>query len=75
MLPENLLDLVRKELGQNVHTQKRKITADEEDGVVVLRGSVSSYYLKQMAQEAIRPLLNDYNPRPVLRNLIEVNGN
>jgi hypothetical protein len=75
VLPNNLLDQVRKTLGENSHTQKLRITADDEDGVLVLRGSVSSYYLKQMSQESIRGLLDDYDPRPVLRNLIEVNGN
>lgn len=75
MPANNLLDRVRKALGDNPHTQKLRITAEEEEGgVIVLRGSVQSFYLKQMAQEAIRGLLNEHEPRPMLRNLIEVNG-
>ncbi len=35
----------------------RKLTVEEADGAVVLVGSVSSYYLKQMAQETVMPHL------------------
>ncbi|HMF12057.1 MAG TPA: BON domain-containing protein [Gemmataceae bacterium] len=35
----------------------RKLTVEESEAVVVLGGSVSSYYLKQLAQETIMPIL------------------
>jgi hypothetical protein len=36
----------------------RKLAIDETDEEVVIRGSVGSYYLKQMAQEALMPHLD-----------------
>jgi hypothetical protein len=35
----------------------RKLTVEETETTVVLGGAVSSYYLKQLAQEAIMPML------------------
>jgi len=35
----------------------RKLQVEESDLEVVLSGSVSSYYLKQLAQETIMPVL------------------
>ncbi len=35
----------------------RKLVIEEDDGAVVIRGAVKSYYLKQMAQEALMPHL------------------
>jgi hypothetical protein len=37
----------------------RKLSVEENDHSVVLSGSVSSYYLKQLAQETIMPVLGD----------------
>jgi hypothetical protein len=36
----------------------RKLVIDETDEAVVIRGSVTSYYLKQLAQEALMPYLD-----------------
>jgi hypothetical protein len=36
----------------------RKLVIEENDEAVVIRGSVTSYYLKQMAQEALMPHLD-----------------
>jgi hypothetical protein len=36
----------------------RKLAVEETDSTVVLVGSVSSYYLKQLAQETIMPVLD-----------------
>jgi hypothetical protein len=36
----------------------RKLALDETDEQVVVRGAVNSYYLKQMAQEALMPHLD-----------------
>ena len=35
----------------------RKLSLEESDAVVVINGRVSSYYLKQLAQEAVMPVL------------------
>jgi hypothetical protein len=35
----------------------RKLSLEEDDAVVVIHGKVSSYYLKQLAQETVMPLL------------------
>lgn len=35
----------------------RRLRVEEGDGQVVLTGSVASYYLKQLAQETLMPLL------------------
>jgi hypothetical protein len=36
----------------------RKLAVEETDAAVVLRGNVSSYYLKQLAQETVMPVLD-----------------
>jgi hypothetical protein len=36
----------------------RKLSLQETEAVVVINGRVSSYYLKQLAQEAIMPALD-----------------
>jgi len=36
----------------------RRLDVAESDAEIVISGIVSSYYLKQMAQEAIRPALS-----------------
>ncbi len=35
----------------------RRLSLEETDAALIIRGNVSSYYLKQMAQETLRPLL------------------
>jgi hypothetical protein len=35
----------------------RKLSLEETDAVVVIHGKVSSYYLKQLAQETVMPVL------------------
>jgi osmotically-inducible protein OsmY len=39
---------------KNPHLRRRKVHFEAHEGCVVLRGSVSSYYQKQMAQESLR---------------------
>jgi osmotically-inducible protein OsmY len=39
--------------------QLRKLVVTATDHEVVITGQVSSYYLKQLAQEAVRPTLGD----------------
>ena len=36
----------------------RKLSVEETDTVVTIDGKVSSYYLKQLAQETVMPLLD-----------------
>jgi hypothetical protein len=36
----------------------RKLTLEESENGVIIEGQVSSYYLKQLAQETILPLLD-----------------
>jgi len=46
----------------------RKLSLEETDAVVVINGRVSSYYLKQLAQEAVMPVLQGRE----LRNRVAV---
>ncbi len=46
----------------------RKLSLEETDAVVVINGRVSSYYLKQLAQEAVMPVLGGRE----LRNRVSV---
>lgn len=46
----------------------RKLSLEESDSLVTLEGSVTSYYLKQLAQETILPLLAGRK----LRNSVQV---
>lgn len=73
--PPGLPDLhkrVQQVLQTHPYTRLWSITVENDDGVVVLRGTVRTYYAKQMAQEVIRPTLKECNPPPFLRNLIDV---
>ena len=36
----------------------RKLSIEETEAIILINGKVPSYYLKQMAQEAIMPLLD-----------------
>ena len=36
----------------------RKLSIEETEAIVMIAGKVPSYYLKQMAQEAVMPLLD-----------------
>jgi osmotically-inducible protein OsmY len=43
-------------LQQRLDSAARQITCEYEDGVLLLRGHLTSYYEKQMAQETLRAL-------------------
>jgi hypothetical protein len=61
-----------KALRQSPIPALRKLSLDETDAVVVISGNVTSYYLKQLAQEAVIPLLAGrelYNQVTVVRQL------
>jgi hypothetical protein len=51
--------------------QLRRLVVTVNDTEVVIEGRVSSYYMKQLAQEALRPTLGDRR----LLNRVEVGPN
>jgi osmotically-inducible protein OsmY len=55
-LPSPLDSLISTAIEQNPHLRRRKLRFETQEGRVVLRGVVTSYYQKQMAQEALRRL-------------------
>lgn len=55
-------------LGRSTIPALRRLSLEETEAVVVINGRVSSYYLKQLAQEAIMPVLNGRE----LRNRVAV---
>ena len=48
----------RAALRQSPIPALRRLLVDETDDLVVLKGAVSSYYLKQLAQETVMPVLS-----------------
>jgi hypothetical protein len=50
---------VEQALRQSALPALRKLAVAETDAEVVLTGSVSSYYLKQLAQETVMPVLGE----------------
>ena len=55
-LPSSLESLVSLAIERHPHLKRRTVHFETQSGRVVLRGTVSSYYQKQMAQEAVRRL-------------------
>lgn len=54
---ESTLDsLIASAIERHPHLKRRNLRFETQEGRVVLRGTVSSYYQKQMAQEALRRL-------------------
>ena len=49
-------DLAERRLRSNPYLALKNISCDWLDGVLVLRGWLPSYYLKQIAQEAVAAL-------------------
>jgi len=52
-LPPHAASLLR----DNPVNDLRRLDVSESDAEIVITGIVASYYLKQMAQEAVRPAL------------------
>jgi hypothetical protein len=48
----------------------RKLRVEENDVDLVLTGAVTSYYLKQLAQETVMPFLGD---RQLLNQVVVIN--
>jgi hypothetical protein len=72
MSPSSLLrSRVADALRQSPIPVLRKLSIEETDGAVIISGCVSSYYLKQLAQETVMPALNGrelQNRVTVIRN-------
>jgi osmotically-inducible protein OsmY len=49
-----VVDAVRRCLRASPYRQVRTLSCEHREGVLVLRGQVSSFYHKQVAQEAVR---------------------
>jgi hypothetical protein len=58
-------------LQHSSHPALRRLRVEESAETLVILGSVSSYYLKQLAQEVLRP---HQGPRALV-NRVEVVGN
>lgn len=59
---------VEERLRSNAVTQLRDIACEAQGQVIVLRGQVDSFYLKQLAQETIKQL----ESRAMILNLVAV---
>ena len=53
-LEEAILGEARQRLHACGYEELRSITCEYHEGMIILRGRLSSFYLKQLAQEAIR---------------------
>ena len=49
-------EAVAAEFRRSSHWELRDVTCQFLEGVLILKGRVRSYYVKQMAQELVRPL-------------------
>jgi osmotically-inducible protein OsmY len=67
--PRPLFDKIHEALVSNPHVPSRAVRVEATDGRVVLKGSVRSFFQKQMAQEAIRRV----DGVESIENLLEVN--
>jgi osmotically-inducible protein OsmY len=63
-----LHDELHQALGRDPHLARRDVRCEGQPGRVVLRGTVNSYYQKQMAQEIVRRL----DRESVIDNQLEV---
>lgn len=59
---QKVMEAVQKELLRDPYVQTRaqccKIIVSYDDGSLIIRGDVGTYYQKQMAQEAVRRVIN-----------------
>jgi len=73
--PELIVEAIplepREALSASPLPQLRRLSVTATDDVVVITGRVATYYLKQLAQEALRPtlggrrLVNEVEVRPI----------
>lgn len=67
--PRPLFEKIHEALISNPHVPSREVRVEAAGGRVVLKGSVRSFFQKQMAQEAIRRV----DGVETIENLLEVN--
>jgi hypothetical protein len=58
---------VLEALRQSSHPVLRRLTVEETDSTIVITGRVSSYYLKQLAQETVMTVRG---PRDVVNRVL-----
>jgi len=63
-----IVEMAEMRLRACAHRELRTLRCEYDKGVLILRGSVSSYYEKQLAQEVLRNLRGV----DVIRNAVEV---
>jgi osmotically-inducible protein OsmY len=68
-LSRPLFDRICDALTTNPHVPSEKVRVEAADGRVVLKGSVSTFFQKQMAQEAVRRI----DGVQQIENLLQVN--
>ena len=64
-----LFERIHDALMTNPHVPSHQVSVEAEDGRIVLKGHVSTFFQKQMAQEAIRRLDGVQH----IDNLLQVN--
>ena len=64
-----LFERIHDALTTNPHVPSHQVRVEAEDGRIVLKGHVSTFFQKQMAQEAIRRLDGVQH----IDNLLQVN--
>ncbi len=68
MQDSEVLAQVRQRLAATGHNDLRHVDAKIENGHLVLRGRVGTFYMKQVAQTAIQGRINGFS----IKNLLEV---
>lgn len=53
---DDLLHRVDMAIKQNPHLSRHQVFCQEESGIVILHGRVSTFFQKQMAQESLKKL-------------------
>jgi osmotically-inducible protein OsmY len=53
-LSRPLFERIHDALTTNPHVPSHRVCVEAEDGRVILKGNVNSFFQKQMAQEAVR---------------------
>ncbi len=56
MVDSQLVDRARSALESSPHLARKQFRLEARQGRIILRGTVASYYQKQMAQETLRKL-------------------
>ena len=54
MVDSQLVDRAQSALATSPHLARRPLKLEAQQGKLIVRGTVDSYYLKQMAQETLR---------------------